>query len=207
MAGVRSSSGTSRLLRELRSLRVLVFHPDDQDGQELIGQLGRIGCHVKAFWPPPDKLADEADLIFFSLRPEILGMDLPWLRKDDLPPIIPVVNYENPVIVEAVLQLNAYGVIASPVKSSGLLTAIAVAVHQAEKSRTREKYVMRLEQRLSAQRKIAKAKAILMLSRNMTEDEAYNLIRNRAMAKRMTTEEIADAVIKANELLGLDVKP
>ncbi len=203
---MRSTSGTSRLLRELRSLRVLVFHPDDHDGQELIGQLGRIGCQVKAFWPPPDRLSDEADLIFFAMRPEVLGMDLPWLRKEGLPPMIPVVNYENPVIVEAVLLLNAYGVIASPVKSSGLLTAIAVAVNQAEKARTREKYVVRLEQRLSAQRKIAKAKVILMQSRNLSEDEAYNLIRNRAMAKRMTTEEIADAVIKANEILGFDVK-
>jgi AmiR/NasT family two-component response regulator len=45
-----------------------------------------------------------------------------------------------------------------------------------------------------------------MLSRNIGEEEAYNLIRNRAMTKRMTTEEIADAVIKANEILGLDVK-
>lgn len=203
---MRSTTGTSRLLRELRSLRVLVFHPDDQDGQELIGQLGRIGCQVKAFWPPLDKLPEEADLIFFAMRPEVLSMDLPWLRKEGLPPMIPVVNYENPVIVEAVLQLNAYGVIASPVKSSGLLTAIAVAVNQAEKARTREKYVGRLEQRLTAQRKIAKAKAILMLTRNMSEEEAYNLIRNRAMTKRMTTEEIADAVIKANEILGFDVK-
>lgn len=203
---MRSTTGTSRLLRELRSLRVLVFHPDDQDGQELIGQLGRIGCQVKAFWPPLDKLPEEADLIFFAMRPEILSMDLPWLRKDDLPPMIPVVNYENPVIVEAVLQLNAYGVIASPVKSSGLLTAIAVAVNQAEKARTREKYMARLEQRLTAQRKIAKAKAILMQTRNMSEEDAYNLIRNRAMTKRMTTEEIADAVIKANEIMGFDVK-
>ena len=185
---------------------MLVFHPDDQDGQELIGQLGRIGCQVKAFWPPLDKLTEEADLIFLAMRPEILSMDLPWLRKEGLPPMIPVVNYENPVIVEAVLQLNAFGVIASPVKASGLLTAIAVAVNQAEKTRTREKYVSRLEQRLTAQRKIAKAKAILMLTRNMSEEEAYNLIRNRAMTKRMTTEEIADAVIKANEILGFDVK-
>jgi AmiR/NasT family two-component response regulator len=203
---MRSTGGTSRLLKELRSLRVLVLHPDDQDGQELIGQLGRIGCQVKAYWPPLDRLPEESDLIFFAMRPEVLSMDLPWLRKEGLPPMIPVVNYENPVILEAVLQLNAYGVIASPVKSSGLLTAIAVAVNQAEKARTREKYLNRLEQRLTAQRKIAKAKAILMLTRNITEEEAYNLIRNRAMTKRMTTEEIADAVIKANEILGLDVK-
>lgn len=203
---MRPSSGTSRLLRELRSLKVLVFHPEDQDGRELIGQLGRIGCQVRAFWPPLERLPDEVDLVFFAMRPEVLSMALPWLTREGSPPVIPVVTYENPVIVEAVLRLNALGVIASPVKSSGLLTAIVVAVSQAEKSREREKYVLRLEQRLSAQRKIAKAKAILMQTRNISEDDAYNLIRNQAMTKRMTTEDIADAVIKANEILGFDVK-
>ncbi len=203
---MKSNRGTPRLLRELRSLRVAVFHPEDQDGQELIGQLQRIGCQVKAFWPPLDRLPEELDLIFLAVRPEVLSMDLPWLRREGFPPIIAVVTYENPVIVEAVLRFSAYGVIASPVKSFGLLTSMVVAVNRAQLTKERESYVARLEQRLAGQRKIAKAKAILMQSRNLTEEDAYRLIRDRAMTKRVTTEEIADAVIKANEILGLDVK-
>ena len=116
--------------------------------------------------------------------------------------MIAVVTYENPVIVEAVLRLNAYGVIASPVKSFGLLTSMVVAVNQAENAEGAHN-VARLEQRLAGQRKIAKAKAILMQSRNISEEDAYSLIRNRAMTKRVTTEEIADAVIKANEDIGV----
>jgi len=92
------------------------------------------------------------------------------------------------------------------VKSFGLLTSMVVAVNQSENAKERAKYVVRLEQRLDGQRKIAKAKAILMQSRNITEEDAYNLIRNRAMTKRVTTEEIADAVIKANEILGLGTR-
>jgi AmiR/NasT family two-component response regulator len=69
------------LLRELRSLRVVVFHSDDQQGQKLIGQLNRIGCQAKAFWPPLEKLPKEADLVFFAMRPEVRSMDLPWLRR------------------------------------------------------------------------------------------------------------------------------
>lgn len=199
---MKSNSGTPRLLRELRSLRVLVFHPEDEDGQELLGQLRRIGCQVKAFWPPQDRLSDEADLIFLAMRPEVLSLDRSWLRREGLPPIIAVVKHETPVIVEAVLRLSAYGVIASPVKSFGLLTSIVVAVHRAQLGKERDKYVARLEQRLAGQRKVAKAKAILMQSRNLSEEDAYSLIRDRAMAKRVTTEEIADAVIQANEILG-----
>lgn len=201
-----SSSGTSKILRELRSLRVVVLHPEDADGQELIDQIRRIGCQVKAFWPPLERTPEEADLIFLAMRRETIQADLPWLKRDDLPPIVAVVNYENPLTLEAVLRINASGVIASPVKSFGVLTAMVVALHQNQVAVEREKYVERLEQRLSGLRKVAKAKAILMQTRNVSEEEAYRLIREQAMSKRITTEEIADAIINANEILGLDVK-
>lgn len=202
----RAPSGTSRLLRELRSLRVLLIHPDDADGQELRAQLQRIGCQVRAFWPPTDKPPEDADIVFFAMRPELVSAALPWLKREGAPPVIAVVTYEDPTSVEAVLRLNTYAVIPSPVKSFGLLSAVAVALNQAQKGSDREKYICRLEQRLAAQRKISKAKTILMQSRNLSEDEAYKLIRDQAMSHRATTEEIADAVIKANEILGLDVK-
>jgi AmiR/NasT family two-component response regulator len=204
---MRDNGRTPHDLRELRSLRVVVFHPGDQDGQELLAQLQRIGCQAKAFWPPLERLPAHTDLVLFAIQPEVLSMSLPWLSRDDGPPVLPVVNYENPVILEAVLKLNAFGVIPSPVKSTGLLTSIIVAVNQAEKSRAREKYVARLEQRLAGARKVNKAKTILMNSRGLSEEGAYKVIRDQAMSKRVTAEEIADAVIKANEILGINVKP
>jgi AmiR/NasT family two-component response regulator len=200
---MKSRGGSSNLLRQLRSLNVVVFHPEDQDGQEIIGQLHRIGCRVQAFWPALDKLPADVDLVFLAVRPEVLSIDLPWLRREGAPPVIAVVTYENPVLVEAVLALDAYGVIASPVKSFGLLTSMVVAINQAQRACEREKMLVRAEQRLASQRKIAKAKAILMQSRGISEDEAYKLIRSRAMGRRVTTEEIADAVIQANEILGI----
>lgn len=203
----KSRRGTSPILRELRSLRVLLAHPEDQDGQELIAQLQRIGCQVKAAWPPTERVPEDTDLVFLAVRPELLSMDLPWLLREDAPPIIAVVNYENPTIIEAVLAINALGVVASPVKSFGLLTSIAVARHLSEVKRDRQRYVARLEQRLASLRKIAKAKAILMNTRAISEEEAYKVIRDQAMSKRITTEEIADALIKANEILGLETRP
>ena len=129
-----------------------------------------------------------------------------WARRDDAPPVIVVVNYENPTLVESVLRMNACGIIASPVKSFGLLSAIVVARHQFERDRDRVKYIAKLEQRLAGMRKVAKAKTILMQTRSVNEDDAYKLIREQAMAKRVTTEEIADAIIKANDILSFDGK-
>jgi AmiR/NasT family two-component response regulator len=198
--------GTSRLLRELRSLDVVVFHPDDPDGQELIAQVKRIGCNVKAFWPPTDRLPAGTGLVFFALRPEALSQEPAWARRDDAPPVIAVVSYENPTMIEAVLRLQVAGIVAAPVKSFGLLTNIVVALGHAEREQERVKYVEKLEQRLSGLRKVAKAKTILMQTRNVSEDEAYRLIREQAMTKRVTTEEIADAIIKANDILSFEGK-
>ncbi|MFN0317742.1 MAG: ANTAR domain-containing response regulator [Burkholderiales bacterium] len=204
----RESSGTSLSLRNLRSLKIVVFHPDDTDGRELLAQLERIGCRVKAYWPPHERIVeDEPDLVFLAVRPEVIGMELAWLKPVWRPPVIAVLTYENPTIIEAMLRFNVSGVIASPVKSSGLLSSIVLARHMHVAEMNRAKYVAKLEQKLQSQRKLDRAKAILMHTRGMSEDQAYKLLREQAMTKRVTTEEIADAVINANEILGFDPKP
>lgn len=62
----------------------------------------------------------------------------------------------------------------------------------------------KLEQRLSSPRKVARPKTILMQTRGAAEEDAYKLLRDQAMTKRVTTEEIADAIIKANEILSFN---
>jgi AmiR/NasT family two-component response regulator len=195
-------SRTSKLLRDLRSLRVVVFHPSDQDGEEIIRQLQRIGCQVKAFWPPLERLPDDVDLVFLAVRPEVIGHDFPWLRAPQTPALIAVVNYENPTVLEAVIKVDAHGVLASPVKSFGLLTSLVIARQLAAKEQEQAKQITRLEQRLGGIRRLTKAKTILMQTRGISEDQAYEIIRDQAMSKRVTTEEIATAIINANEILG-----
>jgi AmiR/NasT family two-component response regulator len=61
------------------------------------------------------------------MRPETLSIDFPWVGTSTSPPVIPVVTYENPSTIEAVLRLNAFAAIPSPVRSFGLLTALRLA--------------------------------------------------------------------------------
>ena len=42
-----------------------------------------------------------------------------------------------------------------------------------------------------------------MQTRHISEDAAYDLIRAQAMAKRMSMDEIALAIINANEILNI----
>ena len=106
-------------MRDLRSLRVGVYHPDDADGRQLTQQLQRIGCQAQAYWPPPPTLPDAVDVVFIAVRPDVIDLAYEWARSEIMPTVIAVVTYENPTIVEAVLRLGAKAVIASPVRSFG----------------------------------------------------------------------------------------
>jgi AmiR/NasT family two-component response regulator len=199
---MKRTAQTPAILRDLRSLKVVVIHPQDQDGEELLAQLQRIGCDVQVCWPRLDSLPSNTCLVIMAMRPEALSVDYPWLGTGTSPPVIPVVTYENPITIEAVLRLNAFATIPSPVRSFGLLTAIAVALTQFKASRTRERYIERLEQKQAKVRVIQQATRIVMDSRGMSEEDAYQLLRSQAMLKREQIETVAGDIVKAYETLS-----
>lgn len=192
-------------LRDVRKLRVAVFHPDDADGTQLIQQLQRIGCQVQAYWPPLPALPEGLDVVFLAVRPDSIDFGYEWARGEDCPTVIAIVTYENPTIVEAVLRIGAKAVLPSPVRSFGLLSTLVVAREVDVADKALLKRVRKLEAKLLGVRHIAEAKGILMRTRNVSEARAYDLIREQAMSKRVTTEEIAAAIVNANEILSLKI--
>lgn len=198
--GTRS---TPELLKDLRSLRVAVFHPRDNDGEQLIRQLQRIGCQVQAFWPLPVELSEPFDVAFLAVNPETIVLDLPWIKSEDAPIRVAVVNYENPTIVDGMLRLGASAVIATPIRSFGVLSTLILARQLAGDLRLERKRVAKLESKLQSIRKITDAKSVLMNSRKISEEDAYAVIRDQAMVKRVTIEEIATAIVNANEILSM----
>lgn len=197
----QTARGTPELLKELRSLRVVVCHPDDADGLQLTQQLRRIGCHVQAFWPPLPNLPARTDVVFLAVQPDSIGASYEWLEGEDRPTVIAVVTYENPTMVEAVLRLGAKAVLPSPVRSAGLLSTLVLARHMHNELRATRRRLRKLEGKILGVRRIEEAKNILMRTRNITETAAYDLIRDQAMSRRISTEEVSMAIIHANEIL------
>jgi len=199
---VNNPDATHAVLKTIRALNVALVHPLDQDGEELGAQLQRIGCRFERFWPHLDALPPGTDLVLLAVRPETLSQRYPWMGKPSAPPVIPVVTFENPITLAAVLQLDAFTTLASPVRSAGLLTAIAVTVNQSKARRARERYIERLEQKQAHQRVIQQATQIVMESRGLGEDAAYQLLRSQAMLKRESIEALANGIVKARAALN-----
>jgi AmiR/NasT family two-component response regulator len=202
----RAQRSTPDLLRNLRNLRVLVFHPQDADGDILIQQLQRIGCQVTSLWPPLPELPETADAIFCAVRPDQAAFKCTWMGGEPQIPVIAVINYENPTIVDAALHMGARAVVTSPVRSLGILSSLALAKQLTEEARSCRKRMERLEQKLLSANQISQAKAILMRTRNLSDADAYKIIREQAMGKRVATEEIAKAIINADGILSFSHK-
>ncbi|RRS02875.1 ANTAR domain-containing protein [Aquabacterium soli] len=198
----RGKRATPDLLKKLRHLRVAVFHPKDADGEMLTGQLQRIGCHALTFWPPLEVLPDTVDVVFCAVRPELAARNYAWARAELPPAIVAVIDYENPTILDAVLELGAQAVLTTPLRSSGVLSSLVMALAVNDEMKEGRKRVARLEKKLLAANQISEAKLILMRTRQVSDTEAYRLIREQAMSKRVGTEEIASAIIQADAVLN-----
>ncbi len=198
----RTERATPEQLKDLRSLRVVVLLPQDGDGRQLTQQIQRIGCHVQAFWPPPAELPEATDVVFLAVNADSIQMTFDWLHNDAPATMIAVTAYENPTLVQAVLHVGAKAVLPSPIRSFGVLSTLVVARRVHDDARAQARRVAKLEAKLLGARRIAEAKTILIRNHRIDENRAYDLIREQAMAKRCTTEEIAAAIINANDILS-----
>lgn len=190
------------LLRDIRSFRVVVIHPQDAEAEELLRQLHRIGCQARSEWPPPKDRPSGVDLIFLDMTQLLSGQGrLSWSTADDGPPIVAVLDYESPTVLKALVDYGVRGFVSKPIRAFGLLTTMFMAHRAAEGERGMRKRLRKVEQRLDGIKKVSKAKAILIEQRRITEEEAYRFIRDRAMARRTTIEAVAAAIIDASEML------
>lgn len=197
-----------QILRDLRGLRVQVVHPPDGERGRLVEHLRRIGCMVDTQWPIPESWTDGTDVMFLAIEHDVRNEIQRLLKSNDVPrpTLIAVVGYEDPTTLQLVLEAGAVAVIERPIRPFGLLTSLTIARSLWLEKRETEKRIRKLERKLAGIQRIQKAKAILMDGQGLTEAEAYESIRRQAMAKRLSMDDMAAAIIHANELLQYRAK-
>lgn len=188
------------ILRDLRGLRIEVMHPPDSDGVNLVEHLRRIGCVTTTIWPLPDQVAATSDLVVLAVDHDSREPLRRLFKSQDRKQltVIGIVEYENPSILQLVLEIGAHAVIERPVRPFGLLTQLAIARSLWLQQQSVRQRVQKLERKLAGVQKVQRARLILMASQAMTEEEAYQAIRRQAMSHRMSLEDTAAAIINAH---------
>ncbi|QTF07238.1 ANTAR domain-containing protein [Brenneria izadpanahii] len=196
-----SRDSTTALLLS-RGIRCVVLHPDDEDGETLTRHLRRMGFKVKAFWPIPEQLPADADLIFFAPQSDQPEPDVPWLDHSRHA-LISIIAYENPTFIDQALSMGAGATITTPIRASGLLSSMVVALHHRQQRQRMMERIERLEKKMLGIRQVSEAKAILMRMHGISEERAYEILRHQAMDKRITVEEMSSVLIQANDVFSM----
>lgn len=203
-----SQRSTLELFRHLRHACITIFHPEDQNREVLIQQLHRIGCQTVALWPPTPQLPADTELVIFLLDTEASAKKkLPWLTPDSAIPLIGVLDYENPTTMETATALGCHGMLVRPLQAKGLLSTLILTMHHCQQLKTLRKRNQRLEEKLQAAGEISAAQAMLAHARGISATEAYKILREQAMLKRVTVEDIARALLQTDGLLSNPAKP
>ena len=193
----------SSLLRDLRRIRVACYHPYDEDGKALMSQLQRIGCHSVQRWPPESEMPAEMDIIIVTLKPEVSLPSWFYQSAELLPTLIAVVNYENPTMLDQMLRIHANALLAAPIKSFGLLSTLVLARQVKQQQVRLMQQTARISTKFKGAQDVERAKLILMQLHEISEKEAYALIRKRAMKERTTVEKISRYIVGAQATLSL----
>ena len=191
-------------IRELRGTRVLVIHPADEEIDELVRHLRRIGCQTRLMWPVPAELPADIDVVFFSVRPTGATV-VPPSAADPGPSLIAIVDFENPTALRNLLDTNAHSFVAKPIRAAGILSSLVMARAQHGYQNRLLSKVAKLEETLRSRREIERATRILMEVKGSSEDSAYQLIRQQATAQRLAMGVVARSIITAHRVF--DDKP
>ncbi|MBI3527096.1 MAG: ANTAR domain-containing protein [Betaproteobacteria bacterium] len=192
-------------IRELRGTRVLVIHPADEEIDELIRHLRRIGCQTRLAWPLPPALPTDVDVVFFSIWPTG-STTVPESAAEPGPSLIAIVDFENPTALRSLLDTNAHSFVSKPIRPSGILSSLVMArALHGYQIRLLNK-VAKLEETLRSRREIERATRILMEVKGSSEDSAYQLIRQQATAQRLAMGVVARSIITAHRVFDKSVE-
>lgn len=188
------------MLRRLRSMRVLVIHPDDPERQMFLAHLKRIGCQVDSVWPTPDTLPEKVDVVLFLLSKTNDQNTLSWMASSDAITRIAIISFETPEILTELERLNVHGVLTKPIRIFGILAVLTTAVGLFRLESRLKQRVHSLDETLKARRKIEQAVSILSDSKNIPEEEAYRRLRDKSQNSQVSIAEIADAIIASSDI-------
>lgn len=116
-------------------------------------------------------------------------------------PVIMTTAYTEEAYLQEAMQSHVFGYLVKPVSSRQLASAIAVArarFREFERLRTENST---LRDALETRKLVERAKGILMAKRQLTESQAYEMMRTQSQQKSCAMREIAQSIINAAEFL------
>ena len=184
-------------IHNLGGAKALILHRPHPTVQALTRQLTAIGLTVEQVWPALDASALGADFVFFDAD---MGHDeqFPWQPGQSPMPMIALIGSEAPGRIEWSLEAGAHAQMLKPVGDNGAYATLLVARAAFDAQAALSDEIAGLRRRLGERQTVIRA-VTLLAARGESEAEAYDRLRQMAMAWRITLEEAAARVVAAGK--------
>jgi AmiR/NasT family two-component response regulator len=181
----------------VRGHRALMVMRDEREISIVRRQLSRLGMtiseHDPAEPPPPNQAID---VILMDADSIPIKSDQAQLWKGNVP-IIALIGTETPSRLKWLLDLRPASFLIKPLRSAGLYTALVIAFDSAQRRIDEAAHIEKLEDRIRSRRVVFAAVLQIMRGHDMSETDAFALIRQTAMRHRTTIEVMSAEIIAA----------
>ncbi|WP_336929466.1 ANTAR domain-containing response regulator [Acinetobacter tandoii] len=148
------------------------------------------------------------------LQADVILLDMDHPHRDiiescvsqfDLPTVLFTQNSQKEMIKSAIdAGITAY--IVDGIDPAKLDSILEISIEQFKKHKKLLTDLKETQNKLADRKDVEKAKVLLMQLHQLTEDQAFQLLRKNAMSHRMTMGEMARRLLDAQELLQTKLK-
>ncbi len=147
------------------------------------------------------------DLVILDIKlPQMSGLEISRLIMEKMPlPIILLTAYSEEKLIQAADVVGAMAYLVKPVDERDLAPAITLAWRRFQELQSLKQEVENLTDAMEARKLVERAKGILMKRRGLSEEAAFQRIRQHARDRRVKMQDIAQTIIQADEIMGNDL--
>lgn len=194
-------SEASRVYQKFVDLDIAVITERNDHGERLLREVQKSRARVNYIWPVPDELPAEYDIIFCDLVADLPSRvrGVPGVPESALVVIIPVNGIDDVSVLEACAP---HAVVHMPLTPTSVLTSLVLARNNFTYERRLRQRIDKLDDTLQSMKTIERAKVLMMQAKNISEEEAYQRLRQSAMKRRTSIGKLAAAIVDSDNLIG-----
>ncbi|WP_267241308.1 ANTAR domain-containing response regulator [Streptomyces sp. PR69] len=121
------------------------------------------------------------------------------IAEEAIAPVLMLTAFSQRDLVERARDAGAMAYLVKPFSKSDVVPAIEMAVSRFAELKALEKEVADLSQRLETRKLVDRAKSILQTQYGLTEPAAFRWIQKTSMDRRLSMQQVAEAVIEDAE--------
>lgn len=191
---------TAIIHRQLSQLDIVLYCEPDAEGRNLLRHLQRTRAAVRHIWPLPEVVGENANVVLVDYVRD-LARRLAWVPGEATAALIVLLPQTGQYDIDELRQALPDSVLFRPYHPHAIDVALSLALDHFSYGKRQRMRIARLDENIKALRDIEKAKHVIMTRKSLGENDAYRLLREMAMERRMTIAEIAKKLIDSSDVL------